>query len=142
MRLHKPSKHYSQLCEPQCPQWLKARRRRVFCVCVSAMATRRLYYMVMIKKTTKKKHCRATNNLVRLINQKGIHVQNGLLFACQDQVEPSSVCVCLAAFRKEIPAPLGRRTLRCPARRTSPPSTSGRSKSWKWRWRKVSVCVY
>lgn len=59
---------------------------------------------------------------------------------------PPRVCVfhslvCPTAFRQQIPARRERRTPRCPARRTSPRSTSGRSRSWRWRWRKVSVCV-
>lgn len=78
-------------------------------------------------------------------------MQHGSFFECRDQTEkppppPSIVCVfhslvCLTAFRQQIPARRERRTPRCPARRTSPRSTSGRSRSWRWRWRKVSVCV-
>lgn len=77
-------------------------------------------------------------------------MQYGSFFACRDQTENPPplpiVCVfhslvCPTAFRQQIPARRERRTPRCPARRTSPRSMSGRSRSWRWRWRKVSVCV-
>ena len=53
----------------------------------------------------------------------------------------------VVAFRRGKPASPQRPTPRCPARKTSQPSMSGRNKSWRWRKRRVRdtrmhACMY
>lgn len=111
-------------------------------LCVSVVATLGLCYMARIKNAAGRQIILII--LLGLLSDKELMCNKGC--SLHLRIKPSCACVrelhvCLAAFREETPAPPGRRTPRCPARRTSPPSTSGRSKSWRWRWRKVSVCL-